>query len=230
MNDFSFFRFPHTPHLAWLGEGAPRDDKVLSREEAQVLLARQVVVEEKLDGANVGISIDDAGNFRIQNRGQYLQRPFTGQFARLESWLDAKVEALFDALNPHMVVFGEWCAARHSLDYDSLPDWWMVFDVYDRTEARFWSVQRRRSWTEEYGLASVPTLAKSKFTLDGLVRMVQEHPSRYRNGPLEGIVVRSEDDDWSNSRAKLVRPDFVQSMGEHWRHRPLEWNRVAGNL
>ena len=35
----SFFRFPHTPHIAWLAAGAPRDDKVLSPEEAQALLA-----------------------------------------------------------------------------------------------------------------------------------------------------------------------------------------------
>ncbi|MGV3590570.1 MAG: DNA ligase, partial [Gammaproteobacteria bacterium] len=25
-----FFRFPHTPHIAWLGAGMPRDDKVLA--------------------------------------------------------------------------------------------------------------------------------------------------------------------------------------------------------
>jgi hypothetical protein len=41
-----FFRFPHTPHLAWLGPGVPRDDKVLAPAEAQALLAGEVVVEE----------------------------------------------------------------------------------------------------------------------------------------------------------------------------------------
>ena len=49
-----FFRFPHTPHLAWLGQGAPRDDKVLTPAEARALLTDAVVVEEKLDGANLG--------------------------------------------------------------------------------------------------------------------------------------------------------------------------------
>jgi len=34
-----FFRFPHTPHVAWLGQGQPRGDKVLSTAEAQSLLA-----------------------------------------------------------------------------------------------------------------------------------------------------------------------------------------------
>lgn len=82
-----FFRFPHTPHLAWLGNSSPRDDKVLSHGEVASLLSGEVVVEEKLDGANVGLSLDANGNLVVQNRGQYLSGPHTGQFARLPSWL-----------------------------------------------------------------------------------------------------------------------------------------------
>ena len=82
-----FFRFPHTPHLLWLGEGDPRDDKVLSRAEAEVLLADVVVVDEKLDGANVGLYLAADGSVRAQNRGQYLTENYTGQFARLPGWL-----------------------------------------------------------------------------------------------------------------------------------------------
>lgn len=29
------------------------------------------------------------------------------------------------------------------------------------------------------------------------------------------------------SRAKLVRADFTQAIGEHWRNRRSEWNRLA---
>ncbi len=74
-----FFRFPHTPHLAWLGEGSPRDDKVLSPDEVTALLAGDVVVEEKLDGANLGLSLAPDGSLRAQNRGQYLAQPHAGQ-------------------------------------------------------------------------------------------------------------------------------------------------------
>ena len=74
-----FFRFPHTPHLAWLGEGSPRDDKVLSPDEVTALLASDVVVEEKLDGANLGLSLAPDGRLRVQNRGQYLAQPHAGQ-------------------------------------------------------------------------------------------------------------------------------------------------------
>ena len=72
----TFFRFPHTPHLAWLGAGTPRDDKVLAADEAAALLAGEVVVEEKLDGANLGISLAEDGALRLQNRGQYLHPPY----------------------------------------------------------------------------------------------------------------------------------------------------------
>jgi hypothetical protein len=28
-------------------------------------------------------------------------------------------------------------------------------------------------------------------------------------------------------RAKLVRADFAQGIDDHWRSRPIEWNRLA---
>lgn len=83
----AFFRFPHTPHIAWLGKGQPRDDKVLAVDEANQLLREAVVLEEKVDGANLGLSIGSDGVVRAQNRGQYLPEPYTGQFSRLNAWL-----------------------------------------------------------------------------------------------------------------------------------------------
>lgn len=222
-----FFRFPYTPHLAWLGPGRPRDDKVLTPEEAQALLSGPVTVEEKLDGANLGLSLAEDGGFRLQNRGQYLLPPWGGQFSGLRAWLDARAEALFDALDPRLIVFGEWCAARHSLDYTALPDWWLVFDVYDRAAGRFWSAARRDRWAAACGLQTVPALATGRHSAASLAALLTHQPSRYRPGPMEGVVVRADEHDWLLARAKLVRADFTQSIGEHWRSRGLQWNRLG---
>jgi len=219
-----FFRFPHTPHLAWLGEGTPRDDKVLPPVEAEAFLANEVVVEEKLDGANMGISFSSEGDVRVQNRGQYLQLPMRGQFEKLHSWLRPRVEMLFDALGEDLILFGEWCAARHSIGYERLPDWFVVFDVYDRKKQQFWSTIKRNNLATQLVFPVVPKLLHGKISLKFLMEFVQTQPSAFRKGPLEGVVVRCESDDWLDSRAKLVRPDFVQAMGEHWSHRRLEWN------
>ena len=222
-----FFRFPHTPHLAWLGEGSPRDDKVLSPNEVTALLAGDVVVEEKLDGANVGLSLAPDGSLRAQNRGQYLAEPHAGQFARLPAWLAQHGDALRSALTPNLILFGEWCAARHSLDYAALPDWFLLFDVYDRAAGRFWSSARRNELASDAGLVTVPKVQHGKTTVTALKQLVATTQSQYRKGSLEGVVIRRESTEWCEARAKLVRHDFTQAIDTHWRKRVLEWNHIV---
>lgn len=221
-----FFRFPHTPHLVWLGDGVPRDDKVLSPHAVATLLAGDVVAEEKLDGANVGLSLTSDGSLRAQNRGQYLMEPHAGQFARLPAWLAQHDAALHSVLKPDLILFGEWCAARHSLDYAALPDWFLLFDVYDRTAERFWSSARRNTLARTAGLATVPRVFQGKATIPALRQLVATAHSRYRQGALEGVVIRRESNDWCEARAKLVRADFTQAIDTHWRKRAMEWNRM----
>jgi len=158
-------------------------------------------------------------------------RQFAGQFARLPDWLaqagDRVELALLGLAETPVILFGEWCAARHSLGYDHLPDWFLLFDVYDKTQGRFWSVQRRNALAETYGFATVPCLLQGTTSLDHLKLMLKETPSRYRSGSLEGVVIRHDSQDWCEARAKLVRPDFTQAIEEHWSRRRVEWNRLA---
>ncbi|MHB8764694.1 MAG: RNA ligase family protein [Deferrisomatales bacterium] len=221
-----FFRFPHTPHLVWLGEGNPRDDKVLSAPDAQALLAGDVVVEEKLDGANLGLSLSTSGELLVQNRGQYLEPPYRGQFERLGAWLAARTGQLFGGLHEGVILFGEWCAARHSLAYDRLPDWFVAFDVYDRAEWRFWSTTRRDALAAAMDIEVVPPIFRGKVTAQRLVELVNTRSSAFRAGPLEGVVIRAEVGEWLSARAKLVRAEFTQAIGDHWRRRSVTWNRL----
>jgi ATP-dependent RNA circularization protein (DNA/RNA ligase family) len=221
-----FFRFPRTPHLAWLGDALPRDDKLLSASEARALLADDVAVEEKLDGANLGISVGADGKLRAQNRGQYVTPTALGQFKNLTHWMDLRERALANALGANLILFGEWCAARHSLHYVNLPDWFVAFDVFDRAVSRFWSTSRRDSLARGLGLSVVPTLLQGTTSLPTLKSLVESASSQFGGGPVEGIVIRKQSSDWLTTRAKLVRAEFVQEIGEHWRQRPIEWNQL----
>lgn len=202
---------------------------MLSPNEVTALLAGDVVVEEKLDGANVGLSLAPDGGLRAQNRGQYLAEPHAGQFSRLPAWLAQHGDALRSALTPNLILFGEWCAARHSLDYAALPDWFLLFDVYDRSADRFWSSARRNALARSAGLVTVPQVLHGKATLSTLKELVADTTSRYRAGALEGLVIRRESAEWCEVRAKLVRPDFTQAIDTHWRKRALEWNRIVNS-
>lgn len=222
-----FIRYPHTPHLAWLGKGQPRDDKVLPVAEADALLAGEVVVEEKVDGANVGFSTIGDGVLRVQNRGSYLEREHVHpQFRPLWSWLAPRESALAHALWPHLMLFGEWCYAIHSVAYDSLPDWFLGFDVYDKEVERFWDADRRDALLEGLHLVPVPRLAKGAFSIRQLVDLLSGG-SRVGGSAVEGVVVRQEAGGHTIARAKLVRAEFTQAIDEHWSRRRLRRNALA---
>jgi ATP-dependent RNA circularization protein (DNA/RNA ligase family) len=221
-----FFRFPHTPHLAWLGPGQPRDDKVLAAAEAQELLARELVVEEKIDGANLGFSTSEDGELLAQNRGSYLtEETAHAQFRPLWSWLRARRAQLVDALWPDRMLFGEWCYAVHSVQYDALPDWFLGFDVYDRTTGGFWDTSRRDTLLAELGLHPTPRVATGRFALEGLRGLLGR--SNVGGDWMEGVVVRHEHEGLTTRRAKLVRPEFTQAIDAHWSRGRLVPNRLA---
>lgn len=225
-----FFRFPHTPHLAWLGPSRPREDKVLDAAEARAFLSDDVLVEEKVDGANLGFSVSDTGALCAQNRGHYVDLDVpTGQWKPLKRWLSTRASALSNALAPHLVLFGEWCYAVHSVHYRRLPDWFLAFDVYDRSRNEFWSVERRNELARALDVAVVPELGRGRFDLAQLQQLLGQ--SQLTDGPAEGLYVRREQGGHLALRAKLVRAEFVQHMnvGEHWSKRQLETNEVLRN-
>lgn len=223
----SFVRYPHTPHLAVLSATAPRGDKVLTSREVGDLLAGEVIVEEKIDGANLGLSRAEDGNLAVQNRGAFLARSAAAeQFRPLWGWLGPRRDRLLEALGAQRILFGEWCYARHSVAYTRLPDWFLMFDVYDRQAARFWSTDRRDALASELDLSCVPRIARGRFQLPALVKLIDG--SRVGDAGMEGIVVRRDDGDWQVGRAKLVRAAFVQAIDEHWSRRRLVPNALAG--
>jgi hypothetical protein len=123
------------------------------------------------------------------------------------------------------MLFGEWCYGVHSVRYSRLPDWLLAFDIYDRGAGRFFSASRRDEFFAQLGLAVVPRLGAGHFDLEGLRTLLGQ--SRVGDVPAEGIYLRVDEGDWLAARAKLVRPEFVQSIGEHWSHRKLESNQLA---
>jgi ATP-dependent RNA circularization protein (DNA/RNA ligase family) len=218
-----FYRFPRTSHLAWLGRQPPRQDKLFSEIERREFLSHRVVVEEKVDGANIGISVDEHGILRAQNRGSYLvlERNHP-QFKPLFGWLEQRRQLLIDALGANLLLFGEWCYAVHTIHYTRLPDWFLGFDVYDQAERKFWSTARRDALLTDLRLAIVPRLGTGRFDLPHLQPFLQK--SALTNDPPEGIYLRRDEGKYLVNRAKLVRAEFTQAIGEHWSRRPLRVN------
>ena len=218
----SFFKFPHTSHLALLGDVKVRGDKVMSEFERNDFLRHELIIEEKVDGANLGISFDSDCNIRAQNRGAYLHLPSMGQWKKLAEWLNPRTDAFFKQLTDQYILFGEWCYAQHSVVYDRLPDWFLGFDVYDKKAARFLSYNRRDEIFRAIGISQVPQIGHGHFTFLEISKLLTQ--SQLSKKPAEGLYLRFNQGDWLIQRAKLVRPAFIQSIEQHWSHLGIKAN------
>lgn len=228
MKSSDFFKYPSTPHLALLGDMSVRGDKVMSETERNEFLRHELVIEEKVDGANLGISFDTDGNIRAQNRGDYLRLPGSGQWKTLAGWLTPRTDTFFDILNDRYILFGEWCYAQHSVKYDRLPDWFLGFDIYDKQTGNFLAVGRRDELLRELRVEHVPFIDGGDFTLVKIKSLLTR--SKFGKQPSEGIYIRYDSGDWLVQRAKLVRLSFIQEMEQHWSRSEFRKNRLGSGV
>jgi len=221
-----FVKFPHTPHLTWLSGRPLREGGVLSDSEAKSFLQGDVIIEEKVDGANIGISVSAEHALIVQNRGAYIDRPMPAQFQPLGGWLASRSDQLLESLNQSLILFGEWCYAVHSIRYDRLPDWFIGFDVYDRATGKFFSADRRNKFLSDLRLFSAPRIASGHYSLAQVLKLLGETHSAFGSSSLEGLYLRRESAGWLEQRTKIVRPEFTQAISYHWSSRSLTRNSI----
>jgi hypothetical protein len=237
-------KYPRTPHL----EGSPGQpgDEDLDFVPVQHLAGRFVVIEEKLDGANAGISFDSSGQMLLQSRGHYL----TGggrekHFALFKTWASRWQSELRQVLKDRYVLYGEWLYAKHTIFYDQLPHYFLEFDVLDLETATFLSTQQRRLLLTGSPVASVPVVHEGPW---GKTDQLQDfiRPSLYkslqwrsrlhdlcvessldpqrvieetdRSDLSEGLYIKAEEADRVIARYKFVRASFLTSVLESESH------------
>lgn len=233
------FRYPRTPHLegSRLQEGDHGHDHVPYRD----LRGLRLVVEEKLDGANTGISFSPAGDLLLQSRGHYLvgggrER----QFNFIKAWAQAHAGWLLQRLEDRYVMYGETMSKKHSVFYDALPHHFFEFDVFDRRTGAFLSTEARRELLAGGPVLSVPVLydglAPARLAdLKALLRPSLAKTARWRDAfeatvrregldlalawrqcdksdLSEGLYIKVEADGRTLGRYKWVRADFVQAI------------------
>lgn len=209
-------KFPRTRHLANIG-GASREDLLLEQSEINYFLASELYIEEKIDGANMGISIDPSTyTIKFQNRSHYVTSSYAAQFKKLDAWKDAHQTELFDILEPGVhILYGEWVYSKHSIHYNNLPGYFIAFDLFDIPTGKFASRNKLEELLAKTSIPLIRLVTKGKFkSMDQIVKLV-DSKSAYYDGKLEGIYIRVCDEFNTLKRAKIVRSDFI--CGDtHW--------------
>jgi hypothetical protein len=150
-------KYPRTHHLQ--GSRLQPGDEDSQSVPFAPLAGRPLVIEEKVDGANAGISFDATGRLWLQSRGHFL----TGgsrekHFDLFKRWGSTHASALRAVLGQRFVLYGEWLYAKHTVFYDRLPHYFLEFDVLDTGTRAFLGTQERRLLLQGLPIASVPVL------------------------------------------------------------------------
>lgn len=238
------FKYPRTRHIR--GSRFQHGDQDLEAIDFSALEGKHLVVEEKMDGANCGISFSEEGELLLQSRGHYLRGgPREKHFNLLKQWAACHQEAFYCALGSRYVMYGEWMYAKHTFFYDRLPHYFMEFDVLDTHTAEFLDTPGRKALLaqcpvtpvmvlHEGAVASLGALAKmvtrSNFITDDRERNLRAmavyagvDPAEAKNHTdmspeMEGLYVKVEEGGKVTGRFKYVRQSFTNAILDQEQH------------
>lgn len=235
-----FIKYPRTPHL--FGSKGTDDDKHLGEAESVDFIADDsLIIEEKIDGTNVGIHFSDDGEIALQCRGHLITEGMHPQYDLFKQWAAVKRHVLEDRLQNRFIMFGEWVYARHSVFYQRLSHYFYEFDIYDKEIGAFIDLEQRVGLLEGAGIETVPivhTGVLKRNELEGLIGPSQfdsqfDNPlNNQADNLMEGVYLRTEANGVVTGRAKFVRPEFVEKIKQstHWQQQIMVPNELADGV
>lgn len=232
-------KYPRTPHIR--GSKIQKGDEDLKTISFEEVLNKYIVIEEKVDGANCGISFDKNGKMYLQSRGHFLNGGYSErQFDLFKVYASAYKQKLYRLLSDRYIMYGEWLYAKHTVYYDELPHYFMEFDIYDKKENKFLSTKRRKEMLKDYKfIYSVLVLfegkvknfkditrylTKSNFKSDKWQENFKKSCDKFRvsydiaknqtdtSSDMEGLYIKIENDDEVIKRCKYVRETFTSTI------------------
>lgn len=222
--------YPRTPHLPF-NTNVAKDDIVAAEEECQFVNC-QLNIEEKVDGASVGMTIHEDHPV-IRNRDHILRKGYVKettakkQFASIWGWFyknKPKFEKL-TSLGPFSV-YGEWMVAAHGIRYTRLPDLFIAYDVYNYEDHFFLPSPDARKLLLDLDFSIPTSLFCGEFS--GSWRDFEKYRSfntPWSDELAEGIYIKVFDDKKIVRRYKMVSPDFQR--GKYWDVKKMTRNIVS---
>ncbi|MBE7088042.1 MAG: DNA ligase [Clostridiales bacterium] len=229
-------KYPRTPHLN--GSKIQSGDEDLQQIPFEKILGKSVVIEEKVDGANAGVSFSKSGKLLLQSRGHFLVGGYRERHYDLfKLWAAERTAELYSILGTRYIMYGEWLYAKHKIYYDNLPSFFLEFDIYDKERAVFLDTSSRRALLKGSSVNSVAVLGegvffdkneilkllgKSKYStpnslqalktaVQGLGLSVEEILLETDcSGLAEGLYIKVEQGGAVVDRIKFVRQSYIQ--------------------
>jgi len=202
----------------------------LDKTQLKRLLSGSVVIEEKMDGSNVGI-IRHARGFSLQKRNSLVGTSVHAQFDYFHNWANGAARERIMSVPSGTLIYGELLYAVHHIYYGSLPEYFLVFDVRQekyKLPGRWLNYDDRKEFCERHGFFMVPLVDRGHFTKDDLRKIIPDHSAH--GDVCEGVVVKRYAKH-GVFRGKIVKPGFIKALDEddegHWSRKEVKRNKLG---
>jgi len=204
------YKYKKTFHIP-TSPGLQNDDRMLP--DLACFEGKKLILTEKMDGENTTMA-KDYYHARSLDSNNHPSRNYVKGI-----WGNIK----------HMIpegwrICGENVYAEHSIHYDNLEDYFLVFSIWDENNMCL-SWESTRTWCDALNLKYVPQLYMCEY--NQLLNFIKSPFIDLSDK--EGYVVRNVEsfhyDDFQENVAKWVRKNHVQT-DEHWMSKPIIKNEL----
>lgn len=218
-----FVKYPKTYRIL-VPQISTRGKHYLSDADTKKLLQGNIILSEKVDGANTAI-IRHRDYFKLQKRGSLVDTSEHYQFNNFKAWSQINYDKLMQ-IPRDTILYGELMFCKHTILYNMLPDYFLAFAWWDRKTKMFAHHLEMEELCDKIGISTVPFIEQTtRINRDELFDLVP-NPSVYGHEQAEGLVVYNQK---QQLRGKLVLRKFQESMDKdgHWRTKQIKKNIVS---
>lgn len=204
----------------------PKKKKCLTEADVKSLLDGHTVFEEKVDGGVVGISWNGDIHLAIGKHSMISPYDNSKKFYGLNGWIYQNYEKI-QKIPKGWIIFGEWLRAKHNIFYNNLPDYFVVFDIWDGY--RYLDLPSRSEFLHKLEFAEVPLIySGDNLDIEDVLCIADglsvSNRSRFSSSDtFEGVVIKNYE---KRLMGKYVRREFMDSIEENWINSPLTENRL----
>lgn len=207
--------YPRIPHLDKKISNMTHDDIQL---EGGIQFPITGWVQEKLDGANMGVSWTSGPVIRNRNnilKKGYIKKetPAKLQFRSSWNWLHAHnkdIQKIKEIWQGDITIYGEFLYAKHSIFYDKLPDIFIAYDIYSVEDRKFIGVDDFESLMSQTNIEYVKSEKVNIKNIDELIRKSEMKSNYITDGLCEGIVFKS---------GNIFRDDCFKIVNKYFKRR-----------
>lgn len=193
-------QLPTAPHL--MKSKCDPSEEAFDIFRTRHFLSNRLIIQEKIEGYGLLFYFLN-GKAVVRHKGKQVTYPLYRD--GFKSWIKDKESIMSENIKDRLIIFGVWPKKGQ---YTNPPDLFLIHDVYDNKEKRFWNSERTERFCKILGISSVPKITETCCDINGIMEK-SKLKSKFGVDAVGSVYLRYEDE-WR----VLDRAQFCNSTNQ----------------